>query len=72
MKKMNSAYRLKIIKEVATRRRLTAQDDPMANHISQLLDLYSAEGAHAEPLHFNGSHYDERIGGWVSNFWDMK
>jgi len=72
MKKMSSAYRLKIIKEVATRRRLTAQDDPMANHISQLLDSHSGGDSHTEPLNFSGNHYDERIGGWVSNFWDMK
>ncbi len=71
MKKMNSAYRLQVIKEVATRRRLVEQGDPMACHISQLLD----ERSQASPLvekHFNGCHYDAQVGGWVSNFWDGK
>ncbi|WP_299014255.1 hypothetical protein [uncultured Photobacterium sp.] len=71
MKKMNSAYRLQIIKEVATRRRLAERGDPMACHISQLLD----EQNHKLPIpdkQFNGCHYDENVGGWVSNFWDTK
>ena len=71
MKKMNSAYRLQIIKEVATRRRLTERGDPMACHISQLLNERN-ERLDVVDQHFSGCHYDERVGGWVSNYWDTK
>lgn len=71
MKKMNAAYRLQIIKEVATRRRLMEQGDPMACHISQLLDERNQSAPIVEKK-FNGCHYDEHAGGWVSNFWDAK
>ncbi|OLQ77637.1 hypothetical protein BIT28_04615 [Photobacterium proteolyticum] len=69
MKKMNSAYRLQIIKEVATRKRLVERGDPMACHISQLLEQRSQESPIVEK-NFNGCHYDAQIGGWVSNLWD--
>ena len=71
MKKMNAAYRLQIIKEVATRRRLVEQGDPMACHISQLLDERSQDLPVVEKQ-FSGCHYDEQAGGWVSNYWDTK
>ena len=71
MKKMNSAYRLQIIREVATRRRLTSRGDPMACHISELLDAHHDKPA-VPDKHFNGCHYDANIGGWVSNLWDQK
>ncbi|MGF1685490.1 hypothetical protein L4C36_02190 [Photobacterium japonica] len=71
MKKMNSAYRLQIIKEVATRRRLTSRGDPMACHISELLDGHHEKSPIADKQ-FTGCHYDDSVGGWVSNVWDAK
>lgn len=71
MKKMNSTYRLQIIKEIATRRRLTSHGDPMACHISQLLDTNHEKNPVVDK-HFTGCHYDDNVGGWVSNLWDQK
>ncbi|KLV08886.1 hypothetical protein ABT56_01330 [Photobacterium aquae] len=71
MKKMNSAYRLQIIKEVAMRRRLTSDGDPMACHISQLLESRNHVEQRSEQR-FTNCHYDPDIGGWVSNLWDVK
>lgn len=71
MKRMNSTYRLQIIKEVATRQRLVDQGDPMACHISQLLDRRSQKLPVVEKQ-FSGCHYDAQVGGWVSNYWDAK
>lgn len=71
MKKMNSAYRLRVIKEVATRQRLLENGDPMACHISQLLQERHQQAPTIEQ-HFSGCHYDASIGGWVSNLWDAK
>ncbi|MGF1726996.1 hypothetical protein [Photobacterium nomapromontoriensis] len=71
MKKMNSTYRLQVIKEIATRRRLTSQGDLMACHISQLLDG-NHENKPVVEKHFTGCHYDDSVGGWVSNLWDQK
>ncbi|MBV1841513.1 hypothetical protein [Photobacterium ganghwense] len=72
MKKMNSAYRLQIIKKVATRRRLTTGGDPMACHISQLLESRDSQDTNLVEHHFSGCHYDDRVGGWVSNLWSLK
>ncbi|MBY5943966.1 hypothetical protein [Photobacterium rosenbergii] len=71
MKKMNSAYRLQIIKEVATRRRLTTGGDPMACHISKMIESNKQETNVVEK-HYTGCHYDDAAGGWVSNLWDQK
>ncbi|MBC7006010.1 hypothetical protein BIZ37_25970 [Photobacterium sp. BZF1] len=71
MKKMNSAYRLQIIKEVATRRRLTTGGDPMACHISKMIESNKQE-ANVVEKHYTGCHYDDAVGGWVSNLWDQK
>ena len=71
MKKMNSAYRLQLIKEVAMKKRMMASGDPMAHHISQLLDSNESPlNLRSHDTHYNGTHYDERIGGWVSDLWD--
>lgn len=70
MKKMNSAYRLQLIKEVAMKKRLSQGNDPMAAHISTILK----EEKHAhdwEHSHYQGVHYDENVGGWVSDLWDV-
>ncbi|HIF9160511.1 TPA: hypothetical protein ACX6PK_001319 [Photobacterium damselae] len=68
MKKMKSSYRLQIIKEVAQRHQLLESGDPMATHISHLLNQAKPEKA---PPMFNGNHYDKHAGGWVSNMWDL-
>ncbi|HGO5292068.1 TPA: hypothetical protein ACK210_001735 [Photobacterium damselae subsp. damselae] len=68
MKKMKLSYRLQIIKEVAQRHQLLESGDPMATHISHLLNQSKPEKA---PPMFNGNHYDEHAGGWVSNMWDL-
>ncbi|OAN13737.1 hypothetical protein A3K86_14340 [Photobacterium jeanii] len=71
MKKMNSAYRLQVIKEVAIRKQLAEKNDPMANHISHILEA-RAHRPHIVEQHqtYNGNHFDESVGGWVSNLWD--
>ncbi|MGR5143432.1 hypothetical protein ACQKPX_17335 [Photobacterium sp. DNB23_23_1] len=71
MKKMNSAYRLKIIKEVATRRRLTIGGDPMACHISRMIESNNQEPTIVDK-HYTDCHYDDSAGGWVSNLWDQE
>ncbi|WP_434137883.1 hypothetical protein [Photobacterium leiognathi] len=70
MKKMNSSYRLQIIKEVATRQRMKSTDDPMAMHISQLLENHKKDTPVKPKTTFDNSHYDNHAGGWVSNLWD--
>ncbi|GAB6260211.1 hypothetical protein L4174_006160 [Photobacterium sp. CCB-ST2H9] len=72
MKKANGAYRLQIIKEVATRKRLEGSDDPMANHIYQLLESRAHVTDNGDNHLFSGNHFDEQAGGWVSNFWNAK
>ncbi|MDW6092833.1 hypothetical protein [Vibrio rhizosphaerae] len=71
MKHSSSTYRLKMIKEVAQKQHHHS-DDPMANYIHHLL--------HEKPLHerkadshrhFTGNHFDERVGGWVSDRWHI-
>ncbi|KMV29831.1 hypothetical protein L4D00_16475 [Photobacterium swingsii] len=73
MKKMNSAYRLQVIKEVAIRKQLTSNNDPMANHISHLLETRAhRENIVEQQQTYSNSHFDEHVGGWVSNLWDTK
>ena len=69
MKKMNSAYRLQLIKEVALKNRLSQGCDPMASHISGILKE-EKQSADWQNSHYQGAHYDESVGGWVSDFWD--
>ncbi|MGF1680057.1 hypothetical protein L4D09_08650 [Photobacterium makurazakiensis] len=71
MKKMNSTYRLQVIKEVAVRKQLQSQGDPMACHISDLLNS-SQQNTEVVEKHYSGCHYDDSVGGWVSNLWDAK
>lgn len=73
MKRMNPSYRLQIIKEVAIRNQAACPNDPMARHISHILE--SRPGANQMVEHrqeFSGNHYDEHVGGWVSNLWGQK
>ncbi|KXI22367.1 hypothetical protein [Photobacterium sanguinicancri] len=73
MKRMNSAYRLQVIKEVAIRKQLTSNNDPMANHISHLLETRAhREGIVEQHQTYSDNHFDEQVGGWVSNQWDAK
>ncbi|QUJ68468.1 hypothetical protein KDD30_04940 [Photobacterium sp. GJ3] len=71
MKKANGAYRLQIIKEVATKKRLESSDDPMANHIYHLLETRTHPDNPEQQL-FNGNHFDDHAGGWISNYWSAK
>ncbi|WP_347230765.1 hypothetical protein [Vibrio sp. 10N.286.49.B3] len=71
---MNPSYRLQIIKEVALKNQKTAtEQDPMADYISRLLEAReNGEQVVEQKQHFGGCHFNEDIGGWVSNFWDNK
>ncbi|KAE8178176.1 hypothetical protein [Photobacterium carnosum] len=70
MKKMSSSYRLQIIKEVAQKRQMQSTDDPMVRHISELLEYHHDRPIKTSPT-FSDNHYDDHIGGWVSNLWDQ-
>ncbi len=74
MKRASASYRLQLIKEVVTRReREAAQNDPMASHIQQMLQEKPDCERDAELNHrFQGSHFDEHAGGWVSDEWGLK
>ena len=69
---MDSLYRLRVIREAAIKQKLKNTDDPMATYISQLLDHHQHETMTKPSVTFSGSHYDEHVGGWVSNLWDTK
>ncbi|MCG7499991.1 hypothetical protein MHO82_24300 [Vibrio sp. Of7-15] len=71
MKKMNMAYRLQLIKEVARRREIEATGDAMSVHIYQLVESQKeAVGVdYKDRTSFVGNHYDEHAGGWVSDDW---
>ncbi len=69
MKKMNSSYRLQIIKEIVQKRQTQSTDDPMARHISELLDCHHDAPIRTTPT-FLDNHYDDNIGGWVSDLWE--
>lgn len=71
MKRCSSNYRLQLIKQVANRQQHSADYDPMANYIYELL----AKTPDATPTrdtkqNFSGNHYDEKVGGWVSDAWN--
>ncbi|MEZ9388917.1 hypothetical protein BCU13_022645 [Vibrio lentus] len=73
MKRASSTYRLQLIKEVATRRDRQCSNDPMANYIQNLIDNKDESDCSVERNHrFSGSHFDEHIGGWVSDHWSSK
>lgn len=68
MKKINSSFRLQIIKEAALRQRIHSSGDPMTRHISDLLDCNQDMSVKSTPT-FSDNHYDEHAGGWVSDLW---
>ncbi|AXN30890.1 hypothetical protein HRJ45_04985 [Vibrio coralliilyticus] len=73
MKRASNSYRLQLIKEVATRQERLSCGDPMANYIQQLLDSKSESEPHAEKNYrFSGNHFDDHVGGWVSDKWGLK
>ncbi|SBS64232.1 hypothetical protein [Vibrio atlanticus] len=73
MKRASSTYRLQLIKEVATRRDRQRSNDPMANYIQNLIDNKDDCDTSVErKQRFSGSHFDEHIGGWVSDHWGSK
>ncbi len=73
MKRASSAYRLQIIKEVATRNQEQPNDDPMASYIGQILEEEPLKEQHMESQHrFVGAHFDEQAGGWIDDRWNMK
>ncbi|MEZ8825043.1 hypothetical protein AB4259_06170 [Vibrio amylolyticus] len=73
MKRASTAYRLQLIKEVATKKQREMSNDAMANYIHDLLDDGPHLDENVERNHrFSGSHFDESAGGWVSDHWSLK
>ncbi|KUI99367.1 hypothetical protein [Vibrio sp. MEBiC08052] len=71
MKRSSSTYRLKMIKEVAQKQQHSQSDDPMANYIHHLLHEQPRHEKKADGRHFTGNHFDEQVGGWVSDRWHI-
>jgi hypothetical protein len=73
MKRTSNAYRLNLIKQAALRNQSSGCDDPMAKFIfERLAHQPSVDNQVEHHQHFSGSHYDEHIGGWVSDMWGQK
>jgi hypothetical protein len=73
MKRASTAYRLQLIKEVATKQQRALSNDAMANYIQHLLDDKPHVEDNVERNHrFGGNHFDENAGGWVSDNWSLK
>ena len=71
MKRASNSYRLQLIKEIATKKERLECNDPMASYIHELLDNKSNPQDLKKHLHrFHGNHFDENIGGWVSDDWE--
>ena len=71
MKRASNSYRLQLIKEIATKNERLDCDDPMASYIHQLLDSGSdSEHQKEQTQRFHGNHFDEHIGGWISDEWE--
>ncbi len=74
MKRATNSYRLQIIKEVAIKQERLNGGDPMAAYIQDLLD-HRPPGIKKEVefnQHFSGCHFDEQVGGWISDRWSLK
>ncbi|WNJ95272.1 hypothetical protein RND59_14240 [Vibrio ruber] len=70
MKHSSSTYRLNMIKEVALKQQHSPSGDPMANYIHHLLHEQPHNEKKADGnRHFTGNHFDEQVGGWVSDRW---
>lgn len=74
MKRTSSAYRLQLIKEVASRKQSEiAKPDAMADYIHHLLtERPEIDSKKDDQRNFSGLHFDEHAGGWVSDRWTMK
>ena len=71
MKRASNSYRLQLIKEIATKKERLECNDPMASYIHELLDTKSnPQNLKEHPHRFHGNHFDENIGGWVSDDWE--
>ncbi len=68
MKKMNSSYRLQIIKEVAQRRQHLKAPDEMSLHITHVLE-HKDEQPKLSNTPFPDAHFDDNAGGWVNDRW---
>ena len=72
-RQVGNSVAVPMIKEVATRRDRQRSNDPMANYIQTLLDNKDESDSSVERNHrFSGNHFDEHIGGWVSDHWGSK
>ncbi|MFC3023521.1 hypothetical protein ACFODT_06765 [Vibrio zhugei] len=70
MKRTGNTYRLDLIKQVASKTQ-QHKPDPMAEYINTMLT--KSEKKVQRPTtkgNFSGVHYDEHIGGWVSDRWN--
>ncbi|MDG3087885.1 hypothetical protein P7F88_18125 [Vibrio hannami] len=69
MKRNSKGYRLQLIKETVERQRRRQSEDPMTQHIDQLLTERPEIKNDLTSHHFSGHHFDQEIGGWVSDRW---
>lgn len=75
MKHSSTSYRLQLIKDIATRKQTKHKGaDPMAHYIEQILadPQNSSDKTKEAKRNFNGTHFDEQAGGWVSDRWSGK
>ncbi|WP_339389149.1 hypothetical protein [Vibrio caribbeanicus] len=73
MKRTRHSYRLQLIKEAAMRQNRLSSSDQMTNYIQGLLDSKSdCDYEFQNDPRFSGCHFDDNIGGWVSNNWKIK
>ncbi|EGR4483232.1 hypothetical protein DDN36_05675 [Vibrio cholerae] len=69
MKRNSKSYRLKLIREVVTRKQqVESCSDPMARYIYEMMTQVKDPSAN-EPRKFAGNHFDDQVGGWVSDLW---
>lgn len=69
MKRNMKSYRLKLIKEVASRKQLVEScSDPMARYIYAMMHHVDTPNPH-DTRKFAGNHFDDQVGGWVSDLW---
>ena len=70
MKRNSKTYRLQLIKEAVEKRERRLCSDPMVRYIQHLLEEKPKVSKEVnQGRRFVGHHYDEHIGGWVSDKW---
>ncbi len=63
------SYRLKVNSQGATRKQqVESCSDPMARYIYEMMTQVKDPSAN-EPRKFAGNHFDDQVGGWVSDLW---